>query len=99
MGGELILAVVGGVVLPTVMLMVKRHYEANPNKWESILIGGCLGAGAMVFGLWLLKQVEGDGIGNFLVGIFGFWIIFAGLMAFVIYGLEAVEAIRETRDK
>lgn len=36
MGGELFIAIFTGIALPVGMLVLKRHYTANPNAWEEI---------------------------------------------------------------
>ena len=90
-----------GVGLPTLMIVVKRHYDANPNKWESILVIGFLGLVAVVMGFWILTlEIFNPGSwGALLVGIPAVWTILAGLGALFISGTEAVEAVRETRTK
>jgi peptidoglycan biosynthesis protein MviN/MurJ (putative lipid II flippase) len=99
--GELLLVLLTGVGLPTLMLIVTRHYKANPNKWESVMVVGFLGLAAVVMGFWILslEAFSPGSWGAILVGIPACWTILAGLVALYISGTEAVEIVRETRTK
>jgi MFS family permease len=97
--GALLVGLVTGVVFPTLMMMLRRHYEARPNQWEPIFVTAGFGVAALAGGVWgfTVNAFDDDSLGRFAVVVLAGWTIIFGLGALSIAISEAASAVKETR--
>ena len=96
----LLTACLTGLVLPLVLKMLTRHYDANPNAWEKVYVTGAIGALMVIGGCWAIAQIGQDkNFFIFLVGILVVWSILIGLFVVTMSLSDARDLIRETRSK
>ena len=80
---DVVLPVLSGVVFPTLMLVVKRHYAQRPKEWESFFLIFGLTVATAVTGIWLLAASQGMESGGFARGVV------ALVAVFIVYGAIA----------
>jgi uncharacterized BrkB/YihY/UPF0761 family membrane protein len=62
--GEVLLTLLTGIAIPVVMMVLKRHYEQNPDPWERVfgdVLSTLLAVGGVVLIIFPLANFPKDG--------------------------------------
>jgi heme A synthase len=99
--GVLLLALLSGLVLPLLVMVMKRHYESDPDSWEETLLLGAAGLAGVVLGVWIftLSAFDEGSMGRILVSALAFWSIFIGGAIFLAAASSAKDLLEGTRGK
>lgn len=99
--GAVLLALLSGVVLPLLVIVMKRHYDANPNEWEQAFLVIAVGLVGIVIGVWIisLEPFSEGSWGRLIVGILAYWSVVIGGGILVGGGSQAIDLLRKTRAK